>query len=357
VLLRRMDMKEKIAIRPFEGCPALDGYHCQTNSLAKIFGFYGHPISEDMLLGLGAGLGFMYWKTTAGAETSVFIGGRGNNKDFFGDIGRRTGAAIETAYTSSARKAEEELLARLREREPVMLFGDMGFLPWFDFPEGYHFGGHSFVACGFDGERRVLASDMDPKASGLKKGFYQQIPLERLAEARGSPHKPFPPRNARVEFGFGAYRQPKADAIHSAIAQEAEAQLDSPTKNFGIKGMRYAAKELPLWPDMFSGSELRANLFNLYIFIEIGGTGGGCFRYMYARFLREAAVISGRSGLSAAADRIEESGRRFSGIAALFKDAFEADDLEGRMARARPLLLEAADLEEAAFSELSRIVG
>jgi hypothetical protein len=352
-----MDMKEKNAISPFDGCPALDGYHCQTNSLAKIFGFYGHPLSEDMLLGLGAGLGFMYWKTTAGAETSVFIGGRGNNKDFFGDIGRRTGSAIETVCTSSARKAEEALLARLREREPVMLFGDMGFLPWFDFPEGYHFGGHSFVACGFDGERTALASDMDPKASGLKKGFYHPISLDRLAEARGSPYKPFPPRNARVEFGFGAYRPPKADDIHSAIAQEAEAQLSSPTKNFGIKGMRYAAEELPLWPDMLSDSELRANLFNLYVFIEIGGTGGGFFRNMYSRFLREAAGISGRPDLATVADKIEESGRRFSEIAALFKDSFEAGDPAGRIARASASLLSIADLEEKAFSELSRIVG
>jgi hypothetical protein len=350
-------MKAKDAIRAFDGCPAMDGYHCVTNSLAKIFSFYGHPLSEDMLLGLGAGLGFMYWKTTAGAETSVFIGGRGNNKDFFGDIGRRTGSAIETVYTASARKAEEALLARLREREPVMLFGDMGFLPWFDFPEGYHFGGHSFVACGFDGERTILASDMDPKASGLKKGFYHPIPLDRLAEARGSAFKPFPPRNGRVEFDFSRFRAPTGDDIRCAIAQESEAQLSSPTRNFGIKGMRWAAQELPRWPDMFSEGELRAKLFDLYVFIEIGGTGGGCFRYMYSRFLREAAGVAGRPELAAAADKIHESGRRFSGIAALFKDSFEADDPAGRIAKARPLFLGAADLEEEAFSELSRIVG
>jgi hypothetical protein len=42
-------------IKPFERCPALDGYHCQTNSLAKIFHYRGHPLSEDVLLGLGAG--------------------------------------------------------------------------------------------------------------------------------------------------------------------------------------------------------------------------------------------------------------------------------------------------------------
>lgn len=34
----------------------------------------------------------------------------------------------------------------ISEKEPVMLFGDMGFLPWFEFPQEYHFGGHTFIA-------------------------------------------------------------------------------------------------------------------------------------------------------------------------------------------------------------------
>ena len=35
----------------------MDGYHCQTNSLAKIFHYHDCPLSEDMILGLGAGEG------------------------------------------------------------------------------------------------------------------------------------------------------------------------------------------------------------------------------------------------------------------------------------------------------------
>jgi len=49
-------MKNTYDIIPFDNCPALDGYHCQTNSLAKIFYYHKHPLSEDMLLGLGAGM-------------------------------------------------------------------------------------------------------------------------------------------------------------------------------------------------------------------------------------------------------------------------------------------------------------
>jgi hypothetical protein len=80
-------MKEVKGIQVFDNCPALDGYHCQTNSLAKIFHFNKHPLSEDMLLGLGAGMGFIYWKMKVPKFGDyIFIGGRGNTKNFFKDI-------------------------------------------------------------------------------------------------------------------------------------------------------------------------------------------------------------------------------------------------------------------------------
>ena len=211
--------KNAAQIEPFENCPALDGYHCQTNSLAKIFYYHNHPLSEDMLLGLGAGMGFIYWKMKFGDSTYLFIGGRGNNNDFFSDIGQRTGVQIKAIATSSIKKAESTLLEKLRRKEPVMLFGDMGYLPWFDFPEDYHFGGHAFVVCGYDGQNTALASDMDPQASGLKKGFYYPVTLDQLSRARSSPHKPFPPKNTYLELDFSRYRQPTVEDIYISIRQ------------------------------------------------------------------------------------------------------------------------------------------
>lgn len=112
-------MSAKIEIKHFENCPALDGYHCQTNSLAKIF-HNNHPLTEDMLWGLGAGVEFIYWKMKLGSDDYVFIGGRGNNKEFFNDIGKRTGVAIKTISTSSIKKAEESLLEMLRRKRQLI---------------------------------------------------------------------------------------------------------------------------------------------------------------------------------------------------------------------------------------------
>jgi hypothetical protein len=75
------------------------------------------------------------------------------------------------------------------------------------------------------------------------------------------------------------------------LKQTAESQLNPPIKNLGVKGLQYSAKEILKWPQTFKNKELRMNLFSLYIYIEIGGTGGGCFRYMYSRFLKEASKL------------------------------------------------------------------
>ncbi len=343
-------------IKPFANCPALDGCHCQTNSLAKIFYHYNHPISEEMILGLGAGMGFIYWQMKMGKNSYVFVGGRANNKDFFNDFGRRTGVKIKSVSTSSAKKAEASLLDKLIKQEPVMLFGDMGYLPWFEFPVEYHFGGHTFVVCGFDGESAVLASDMDPKTAGLKKGFYSLITLGQLGKARNSPHKPLPPKNTRLEFDFSSFHDPNREDIISSIKQTVESQLDPPIKNFGIKGIRHTAREITKWPGLFGDRELRMNLFNLYIFFEIGGTGGGCFRQMYARFLKEAARILAKDELIKASDQLCDSGKLFTEIGLLFKDAEAAQDLEKRITVASGKFNEIADLEESAFSHISAIV-
>ncbi len=341
-------------IKPFENCPALDGYHCQTNSLAKIYTHYGHPLSEDMMLGLGAGMGFIYWKMSMGQDSYVFIGGRANNKDFFSDLGRRTGVKISVISTSSAGKAEKALIDKMKEKRPVMMFGDMGFLPWFkDLPADYHFGGHTFVICGFDGSNTVLASDMEQRPGGLKKGFYFPVTLEQLRKARSSTFKPFPPRNTYLGFDFSNFYEPDARDIFSAIRQTTDSLLNPPIKNLGVKGLRHASKELLKWPDMFNDHDLRMNLFNIYIFVETGGTGGGCFRYMYSRFLKEAAEITKNKDLLSASRKIEKSGGLFSDAGLLFKEIIKATDVNERIKKASVLFSSIADLEEEIFNELS----
>lgn len=347
-------------IQPFSNCPALDGYHCQTNSLAKIYHFYNCPLSEDMILGLGAGMGFIYWQMKGNPKLKipdyVFIGGRGNTKNFFEDLGKRTGVKIKELSTSSEKKAEETLLEKLDKKEPVMIFGDMGFLPWFELPKDYHFGGHTFIICGYNEKDTTLGSDMDQKAPGLKKGFYAPITLEQLRKVRGSPHKPFPPKNTYFEFDFSKFHKPTKQDIYSSIKQTVDIMLKPPISNIGVPGIRKTAKMIQKWPKIFSEYELRMNLFTLYIFIEIGGTGGGCFRYMYSRFLQEAIEITKNKELEIASQHIYESGKLFTEVGLLFKDAENVKDIDDRINKACELFERIAEKEEKTYQLLSKMI-
>ena len=92
------------------------------------------------------------------------------------------------------------------------------------------------------------------------------------------------------------------------------------------------------------------NLFNVYIFIEIGGTGGGCFRYMYARFLKDAARLTGDKKLEDASALMDQSGRMFSEIGLKFKDYGDKSRLGERIAEASEIFTAASPIGRESLS-------
>jgi hypothetical protein len=196
---------------------------------------------------------------------------------------------------------------------------------------------------------------MDQKAAGLKRGFYHEITLEQLRKARGSTHKPFPPKNTYLQFDFAKYHNPGRKNILSALKQTAESQLNPPIKNLGVKGIRYTAREILKWPRMFEDKELRMNLFSLYIYIEIGGTGGGCFRYIYSRFLKDAAKIIGDKTLEDASAMFNQSGTKFTEIGLMFENAEKMQDISEKLSATSEKFQEIAEIEENAYNQLAKI--
>jgi len=333
-----------MSLQPLSGFKSLQTHHCVTGSMRHIYVFNDCSVSEDMLLGLGEGVGFMYWHARG---QPPFIGGRTSPKPSMETVaGERTGVKIQIHRTTSLRKAGQTMFEILAAGQPVMLQVDMGFLPYFNFGgEEYHFGGHVVVACGCDPEtKQVLIADRDA---------IHPVSLSDLEKARGSTFKPFPPKNAWCTFDFCGFRHPTAEEVRLAITNQANSMLNPPISNMGVKGIHTAAGRIPCWSKEMNTDEIRRALFNTYIFISpVGGSGGGIFRYMFSRFLQEAAAITGEVHLVKSAAEFKRIGDAWESFAAWAKDVSETSDPEARLGECSAPLLDIERQERAAWQAL-----
>jgi hypothetical protein len=342
-----------MVLQPFPAFEAFPTHHCVTGSLRHIYEHHGCPVSEDLLLGLGRGLGFVYFHI---GEMDPFYGGRANvarpgEEGLEITAGWRTGVAVAAHTTGSARKAQEALRAALEAGEPVMVYLDMGFLPYFGLPEGYHFGAHVVVVAGYDAEtQQVLVADRDPEL--------HPVDWEVLEQARGSAFKPFPPLHKWFTFDFAVFRPPAPDEVREAIVEVCRGMLEPPIANLGVKGIRKARAETLKWPKVLDPEALRRTCSNVAMFIDArGGTGGGIFRNMYGRFLGEAAALMGEPRLAAAAPDLTAIGDRWEEVAKGFSRAASAKDPADLLREATAPMAEIADREEEFWKRLAAVVG
>ncbi|MBC8505752.1 MAG: BtrH N-terminal domain-containing protein [Anaerolineales bacterium] len=343
-----------MSLKPFPDFKSLATHHCVTGSMLHIYRYNEIPISEEMILGLGSGMGFIYWQQKG---IDPFLGGRVNlvkpgEEGLEHTASRRLGIESATFNTTSARKAEKALLELLEAKQPVMLRVDMGFLPYFEFGgEEYHFGYLTIVVAGYDPEtRQVLLADRD---LGL-----HSISWENLAKARGSTFKPFPPKHSWYTFDFSLYHPPKPVDVILSIQEAATGMLEPPISNFGVKGIRKAAKRILKWSDELDERALRRTCFNIFVFIDaMGGTGGGIFRYMYGRYLKEAAEITGIDAFAAVGEQFKVIGDRWQDVADIFKRAFDVDGPATMLPETTEPLMGIADMEQESWGRLREIAG
>ena len=153
--------------------------------------------------------------------------------------------AVESHATSSASKAQAALRTLLEAGEPVLVYLDMGFLPYFELPEDYHFGGHVVVVAGYDPDTgQVLVADRDREL--------HPVEWDVLEKARGSEFKPFPPRHTWYTFDFAAAHPSTPAEVRESIGEVCHGMLEPPMANFGVKGIRKAIRETVRWPEVLS---------------------------------------------------------------------------------------------------------
>jgi hypothetical protein len=314
------------------------GVHCESTALRNILEFHGFKFSEPMIFGLGSGLGFGYEKTKEMNFPSV--GGHG--PEFLDkNLCHNLGVSLEMHKTPSKREAFESLRKVILSDNPAMIHVDMYYLKYCDVPE--HFGGHVVVIAGLDEERGIAY---------IADTFFEKLQvatLEELERARASEFEPFPVENKWFNFSFPQELSPISQAIEKAIKKTSNDMLSPTDERLGIKGIHHFADEVTKWPEEYPPKEFGWAYERAYIWLEEAGTGGGCFRYLYSKFLKEVSEILHDQELRELGECCLKIGQKWTKVANLIR---EIPSREQNSIEARQKLLDIAKDEGNLFTML-----
>jgi len=321
-----------------DGYEPFVGQHCETSTTGNLLGAAGLELSEPMLYGMGEGLsyGVMVFKSMG----APFIGGRPRPEVLTRTLAKHLGLEVEYRQTRSKKRAWDNVASFIDAGQPVAVKLNMRFLDYVN--SEVDFAGHYVTVYGYDADT-VFIVDTDQQGGPQVTGR-DTFEAGRLWKGSMS-------SNAMTwTIKVGSTDIDWSRALRNAISANTRDYLRPPMANFGAKGIRRTAKLITGW----YGNYAIEDLAQVGILIERGGTGGGLFRYMYADFLREAASHLDDDRLLHLADRFDAAGRLWTEIAGHIEGCPAGG--AGRLEAAADLLLEVADSEEAAVSELADVV-
>ncbi len=360
------------------------GNHCESSALRDLFEFYGFPMSEALVFGLDATMGFGFFDTTdkvsfiPESEIPFFLGGKQGTIDPNSLSCRLLGITLRKQSFTSANKGWEESKKLIDQDVPLILRIDMGFLPYYEFNEDYHFGGHTITLAGYDNERNIaFVGDTD------HEGF-QEVSIEKLKNGRSSTYGPsfMHPKNTQYSMKRrpDGKHPPLGAGVKLAIQKVVNNMLRPSTSNVGIQGIKMFAESIKEWDkkinNLISKSSKKVAspqlIFDLtYGNIETWGTGGALFRNLYIQFLEELQnhnelKVGPRAWnttdfklLDDSIPYIKESAQNWTAIAETLKDAVDnfKDDCINQVdfPKLSEITHKIVSLEEMGFKKLSKL--
>lgn len=320
--------------------------HCESGVISNMFRHHGLHISEPMAFGIGAGvffghLPFVKVNGVPGSTYRIWPGA------IFARVCKRLGIKMEARKFTTPEKAMDALDEMLEKGIPVGMQSSVYYLPYFPASYRFHFNAHNLVVYGKEGEDYLVS---DPIMETVTK-----IDRENLIQARFA--KGFPEPKGKMYYPLEVPQTiDLKPAIKEGIKQACHYMLKIPIPMFGVKGIRFLAKRMMKYPEKVGDRKAGLYLGNVIRMQEEIGTGGAGFRFMYAAFLQEAAIIVQN-------DELKQIGKELTAAGDLWRNfAFEA----GRVCKARAatgisykalgdMLMKIADEEEKVFTRLSKV--
>lgn len=320
--------------------------HCENGATSNLLRHYNIKLSEPMVFGIGSGLFFSYMPFMKVNDLPM-VSFRPWPGKIFDRITKRLGLKIQRNKFQDEAESMEALDRNLKQGIPTGCLVGVYHLTYFPAAYRFHFNAHNIVIIGRENGEYLVS---DPIMPGIERLSHHD--LQRVRFAKGT----VPPKGRMYFITETSSEYNLKEAIVKGIKQVCKDMLGIPIPLFGVKGIRYLARQMRNWPKKLG--EKRASLYmgQVVRMLEEIGTGGAGFRFIYAAFLQEAARELEQPWLNDMSKEMTAAGdrwREFGLIAGrIFKNRAGQED---NYIAASEILLDIADREEKIYRGLRQI--
>ena len=321
--------------------------HCENGVASNLLKHNGLNISEPMVFGIGSGLFFVYLPFLK-VNYAPAISYRPMPGSIFNKLAKRLGLKIKRQKFSSEANAIKALDENLKNNIPSGLQVGVYNLTYFPDEYRFHFNAHNLVVYGKTETDYLISDPVMENVTTLTHAELNKVRFAKGAFApRGQMYYPIQvPANVDLK-----------GAIIKGIKNTCRDML-APMPIIGVRGIRYVAKLIKKWPIKEGTKKANHYLAQIVRMQEEIGTGGGGFRFIYAAFLQEAAVILEN-------DELQKLSLEMTAIGDLWRDfAVEASRVyKNRSTKVDVYnilsdeLLAIADKEEVFFKKLKKVIS
>lgn len=272
--------------------------HCESGVTLSLLNHYGVALTEPLVFGIGAGLffGHLPFVKVNGVPGTTFRIWPGY---IFKRVCKELGITIKTASFSSPEKGMSALDAALAAKRPVGMQSSVYYLSYFPEAWRFHFNAHNLIAYGKEGNDYLIS---DPVMENITR-----IPANELEKARFA--KGFPAPNGKMYYPvLTAGSKDLSKAIISGMKKTCFFMLQSPPPFFGYRGIAFLGKRIKKYPQKLGARKAGLFIGNIIRMQEEIGTGGAGFRFLYAAFLQEAAIITKNEAFAKLSTEMTEIG-------------------------------------------------
>ncbi|WP_343635266.1 BtrH N-terminal domain-containing protein [Fluviicola sp.] len=323
--------------------------HCENGVTMSLLQHHGVDfMTEPLAFGMGSGLFYIhipFMKVNNGPAISF--------RTMPGAIFKRTCKALDVKVERRKFKDPKEATRFLDEKiaQGIQVGCQVGVfhLPYFPKEYRFHFNAHNLIVFGKEGDRYLVSDPVMEVTTSLSTEELERV---RFAKGALAPkgHIYYP-----VEIGNITQEQVRR-GIAKGIKRNCRDMLKIPGGIAGVKGIVHTANKIRTWRDKLGPRQAGLHLGQIVRMQEEIGTGGGGFRFLYAAFLEEAAVIMQNEQLAKVSETMTKAGDLWRDSALQMSGIYKGRITEQKDFDAcADLLVEISAVEKQAFQELAKI--